>query len=511
MSAGVPSRRLPGSGVRIAAARIGGGGARIANRLLDDPILFWFSFAAGILAAGAVLIFLCRAPVPPVAHGLGVLLLAICLIPVALYVRRRDQQVPFFPIICIAYASVFVLPLWRGAHTESEYGYLLLSPRVASTVLIYIGVGVSAMIAGYFATGFARPVFGRPFLDWNLDPKWATRLAVVTVIGDVFLNQMTLLDKGGFLGPFKQPVAIVCNAHFGIAILAALYFRSGRARLGYLLYGAVILRGIVALYMTALSEMIMPVAVVLCLQWRYKKKLPLRLLLIAGALYLLIQPAKITTRARVLNAGEGAGSAVGRLIVFAEEFTKFWFGGQEDSGKRAESESWERLTGLNNFAVVSEMTPAVIPYWGGSTYRYLAVSLIPRFVWPEKPAAQDAQNWYALAYGFLKPEQIGQTWFGMHQIIEVYLNFGLLGLFFVMPIVGAFYRSIAILFSESGTGDAGQVVVVTLLTGFVNIETATAGLLGGVIQNLLVYSILLNLVRRRESTAPVGLGDAVAA
>lgn len=487
------------------------GGARVANRLLDDPILFWFAFGAGILSASGVLIFLCRSPVAPRAHALGIVLLAICLFPVALYVRRRDQQVPFFPLICLAYASVFVVPLWRGAHTESEYGYLLLSPRVASTVLIYIGIGVSAMILGYYATGVARPVFGRPFLDWNLDPKWATRLAVFSVLGDVFLNQMTLLNRGDFLGPFKQPVAIVCNAHFGIAILAALYFRSGLARLGYLLYGAVILRGVVALYMTALSEMIMPVAVVLCLQWRYKKKLPLRLLLIAGALYILIQPAKITTRARVLNTGEGAGSAIGRLQVFAEEFKKFWFGGQEDSGRRAESESWDRLTGLNNFAVVSEMTPSVIPYWGGSTYRYLAVSLVPRFVWPEKPFAQDAQNWYALAYGFLKPEQIGRTWFGMHQIIEVYLNFGLLGLFLIMPAVGAFYRSIAILFSESGSGDAGQVVVVTLLTGFVNIETASAGLLGGVIQNLAVYSILLIAVRRPESKATAGLSGAVVA
>lgn len=89
---------------------------------------------------------------------------------------------------------------------------------------------------------------------------------------------------------------------------------------------------------------------------------------------------------------------------------------------------------VHKFAYVQEITPAIKPYYYGSTYSYFLYAWIPRLLWPAKPSAAQANEQLDVDYRLKAPEQ-GST-IGIGQLPEAYVNFGLLGIILVMSIQG---------------------------------------------------------------------------
>src|SRR5207248_1322648 len=58
-----------------------------------------------------------------------------------------------------------------------------------------------------------------------------------------------------------------------------------------------------------------------------------------------------------------------------------------------------RVSLLRATANVVDRTPSLVPYQNGATYSFLVYGWIPRFIWPDKPSANDANQYYQVAYG----------------------------------------------------------------------------------------------------------------
>src|SRR5258707_985062 len=68
--------------------------------------------------------------------------------------------------------------------------------------------------------------------------------------------------------------------------------------------------------------------------------------------------------------------------------------------------SVSRIALLNQTANVVDMTPSVVPYQYGALYSYLGVTLIPRFLWPNKPSVNEANQFYQVAYGLTAEDDL---------------------------------------------------------------------------------------------------------
>lgn len=146
-----------------------------------------------------------------------------------------------------------------------------------------------------------------------------------------------------------------------------------------------------------------------------------------------------------------------------------------------------RLDFLVPLAYLMSQTPERIPYLLGETYYPLLLKAVPRAIYPDKP--QDITD-LGQRYAFL-PEGNEINAFKVHQIGEMYINFGIAGVLLGMLILGALLRVLYRLFFHSEatvvTMAAGALIMTKLLLGMEDLASPVWGF-------IMWYAVLLALL-----------------
>ena len=135
----------------------------------------------------------------------------------------------------------------------------------------------------------------------------------------------------------------------------------------------------------------------------------------------------------------------------------------------------QRLDLLLPLAWAAAQTPQPQPYLRGETYYPLLFKPVPRFLYPEKPTevADLGQR-----YGLIAAENETNR-YNLHQLGELYLNFGIAGALAGMFLLGAALRAIYGMFCRPGapllTLAAGAHLLTVLLAGMESLASATWG------------------------------------
>ena len=103
--------------------------------------------------------------------------------------------------------------------------------------------------------------------------------------------------------------------------------------------------------------------------------------------------------------------------------------------------------------MVMQMTPTQVPYQNGRLYRYLAISLIPRAIWPDKPSFSEANQFYQVAYGITDRRDLNKVSMAVGILAESYINFGWFGPPLVMLIIGLLLNIIRRYFLDAEQGE----------------------------------------------------------
>ena len=164
---------------------------------------------------------------------------------------------------------------------------------------------------------------------------------------------------------------------------------------------------------------------------------------------------------------------------------------QVETIRDAITPSVSRIALLNETANVLDLTPSVVPYQYGRLYSYFGVTLIPRFLWPDKPSVNESNQFYQVAYGLTSEENLGQVSIAAGTLTEGYINFswpGALGIMFLLGIFFDFYQTT---FLSIKSGLLLQAVGVVVLPTFLAIEAQLAQYLGGIVQEVVVILIVM--------------------
>ena len=104
------------------------------------------------------------------------------------------------------------------------------------------------------------------------------------------------------------------------------------------------------------------------------------------------------------------------------------------------------------FHRVYELTPEIVPYWQGETYRPLLTSMIPRVLYSNKPL-ENAGSRFGYRYGILKKAS-SQTSLNLPWITEMLANYGVLGVLVGMSLVGTFLAFMERIFNAQNQSDS---------------------------------------------------------
>jgi hypothetical protein len=223
-------------------------------------------------------------------------------------------------------------------------------------------------------------------------------------------------------------------------------------------------------------------------------KLPLKALFIILPVILFFQPAKTEFRSRFW-LGDSSTSQLGRITFWVNRSWEKWNTAIADpSGEGARDlvdNTLNRSSLLQQTANVMELTPEVVPYQYGRLYSYVAVTLIPRFVWPEKPSVNDANRWYQVSYRLTSPKELGGVSIAVGALAESYINFGWFGPLLVMLPLGVFLELFNRTFLHHTSGLLPNSLGVVLLPGLIGIEAQLAQYVAGLAQQVAIALVVL--------------------
>jgi len=152
-----------------------------------------------------------------------------------------------------------------------------------------------------------------------------------------------------------------------------------------------------------------------------------------------------------------------------------------------------RLNHLGILCVVVSRTPDSVPYWGGSAYMPVLLSLIPRLIYPEKPKNSIANEFgrrYSIIYESdritsINVNPVTQAWMSGGMLVVVVSGFGM-GLLF-----GLIYGWL----TRGGEQWTRLLVYAASLSSVASLESETGLAIGGLLQALTIAFAFICLCR----------------
>jgi hypothetical protein len=422
--------------------------------------------------------------------------------------RGERKGIPLFALLAGMYWLAYVVPLFWAKH-EVELVAIRrpLSERAITASLYLVVTGVFALGAGIKLAARFRWVPAIRFDILRTAGDWQY-LRIIFILGTLVKVFVPINEwgEGGrqLLSNFENMVPVV-----SFAIFLRYYLRSKISGLDkFLMLGYVLLGLVVGISSGWLGSFI-GLGIVSVIVYTYeRRKLPLTAALIVLPIILFFQPGKGAFRERYWR-GDSAGGYSERAAFWVESSWNIWADAITDrtgqKGMLLVDATLSRLSLLQQTANVMEFTPGRVPYQYGSLYSYIGVTLIPRFLWPDKPSVNDANRWYQVSYGLTLPRGLSSVSIAVGTLAESYINFGWLGLVLIMFPLGIFLGSLQRIFLHADSGLLFSSVGALLVPQLLTVESQMAGYVAGLVQQ--VFLVLLVLIpvlksRGRGKAAP---------
>jgi hypothetical protein len=459
----------------------------------------WLYYGLGVAVYALVFGVWQAEPVPLQVHAAGVLVTALCMFPMALWYVRGSQGVPMFEVICIAYLLQFANPVYlqRNAITISSISYPFSWDETLQTLLL-VALGMASMIAAYYTAQRSRLKRRLPQVDLPLTLEGRQRYIVVAIVFGLTTSILqTLQLTPDNSGPFGSLVRLIASQFtVGIVLLAYPYYRKEVKSAGwaYLLYGSVIISVALGLAGGSLDPALSPLAILFLVRWQVTRHFPLRWLLIAFVAFILLQSVKSEYRQEVATQGV---SGTGKITLWFQDTQKtlqpLFTGDVLTNMQTLTRQSMSRFDTFHIFEHVHQWTPAVVPYYGGSSYSYFLITWIPRTVWPDKPNAGDVNVRFELDYHLLTASQTSGASIGLGQLTEAYANLGVVGVIVVMALMGLIFASLDGVFNGAES-EGGRAIYLSIMVIFLNgIGASTPIIFGAILQNSLGSAVIVRL------------------
>ncbi|MBU4478996.1 MAG: hypothetical protein KKH34_07945 [Candidatus Omnitrophica bacterium] len=415
-------------------------------------------------------------------------------IPTFFHIWKKETGIPFLPLFGAIYGVYYGLPVFiLKDYTVIQW----VSPPSGDslvTALLLATIGLVMLFFAYYkipGKSVAKLV-PKVSIYWSVAKAkfWAVILGVLGLIFSYLLLSIKIPAQLAQIVLFLSELLVI-----SIGILFILQLQGRLHKAGKILLWMVFLplSFLVKLGTSSIAHVLAIIIFLLLSYWYFRKKIPWKLALVAVLLFIFFSSAK--TEFRSLTAKDEAylgKNPVERSILF----TKLAFTNKEVFAKGYRLGVNRISHNLLTFAYVAETTPEIIPYWMGKSYSAILWAPIPRIIFPWKPAITLGQE-FGHRYGFLYPTDY-LTSYNLPQLVEMYVNFGVMGVMIGMFIMGIIYRSLYEMFCHPGAGEGGLIIGLFIFTRISIIESDFATVFGNIGYYIILLVIVNNLIKRDD-------------
>lgn len=410
------------------------------------------------VAAGGIYLWL-QSPLESMSIKVtGTAMFLLAFLPILRWAGQGRAWFPAFEIMMLTSAVFYAVPLLNG-HPAT-----LLMPHA---ILLQAGLGVliyqgAAIIAFESMRRYVRAPY------WFTESLFPGRVGHLSQIG-LWLNTLYL-----YAAYFTEWIpweysSIVRAGAFGVGIVSA--FVQGR------LYGDgelspgekfvfilnICAQSIMMLTGLYLIQVLGLVAIALIGRISASRSLPILPLVIMLPIAAVLHTGKPAMRA-VYWTEEAARPTLTQLPAFFGEWVQFAFDAKanEEAELGMGSRIAERASLFHMLGYVMMRVPALDPYLDGETYMDIPAQIIPRIIWPGKPAPHLSNVRLAIYFGFVTEENASRVSIAFGIPTEAYANFGLLGMGLIGALLGLVYKTAALMSANQPIFSAAGLTMIIL-------------------------------------------------
>ncbi len=430
---------------------------------------------------------------PSVAErALASFIIAAGCLPTFLYVRDREQGIPFLPLFGIIYSIYYALPLFLLKGFSVKTGYFPVPRQALDKSLMLSAFGLAMLLLSFYMVPGKSIGRHLPRIGISWDPHKAKAWAVIFFLAGVAVN---FISNG--LMPVRYASTVNFLSQLSMLGIGIMYILQLRGHLG--LGGKAVLWGLflplvflIRLSTGSLAQILLIFIFLILASWHFKRKIPWKKMTAGLLLFLFFFNARNEYRYLTWGGQYEHENPLRKSLIFM----KLAFAGVEPYGKEYAAIS-ARTSLVLPFAYVVELTPERIPYWMGKTYLTLLWMPLPRLLFPWKPEKTLGQQ-FGHRYGLLAPSDT-TTSFNFPQLIEMYANFGAFGVIAGMFIMGMIYRAIYEMLCHQDSAEGGFLIGLLIFTGLANIESDFSLVFGNIIYDIILYAALIRLLKNRHT------------
>ena len=442
---------------------------------------------AAVTTGNAYLLLSAHQPLSVYGLFIASAILWVCAVPFAVFLLSSRPTLAFAPIASGLYAVYYAMPifrarpLFRGSMREPVWSSVEFA-------LEYALLGAVALVVGACATGGLLRRLPRVRRDIDFS-RAVPALLAMSSIGFV----VRVVRAGSSLPRFDIIFsAIEQIGMMGLGGLLIAWLR-GHLQVWQKVYLVALTLGIAAIGLAAatLANVAYPMAALVFVYCWERHRIPWALVIASALLLAPFQATKYEFRAKHwTSTTEGMSPANIPMLVgaFASSTIAAVQSGEVSSDTVLDANE-RRTDALATMAIVTADTPDAIPYWDGYTYSDLAWHVIPRILVPDRPSLVMGQE-FPLRYGLIAYDSRDTT-YNLPQMVELYINFGPLGIAIGMLIIGLIY---AILDQAASASSGGALIGAVIFSTLMNMESNFSQVFGSIHMFFLVCYVVIRFV-----------------
>jgi len=433
------------------------------------------------------------------------LLYTLCCLPTVLFTAGHRFSIPLMPMWGLGYFSMFGMPLLNKNHPTADFTVFTAPEVIGALSLTVLGAFLLLLVLYTPLGSWAEAFVPNWKLPWN--PQRAPRIGLIlTLVGIYFYSYRVSSSVASAL----QQLFFIASqlATIGTLTLFLLQLRGQLStKLKVFLWGfSLPAQLLLGLGTGAVWEVVRSFSPLLFCYSAERRRIPWKGMLVFAILLIPLLGVKSEYRSYAWDS-EDSGviriteSPFQRGMAFIElTLLRLKEGGVETYTVAAET-SQARINHLELLIVLQQMTPSAVPYWKGETYSTLLWALAPRILFPNKPT-KTLGNEFGHRYDILSPEDESTSVNLPHQVLEMFINFGAVGVAFGMALLGGFYRLILAFLSHPEAGERATIIGCALLANLLGLDSDFSLVFGGVIYYVLLMLIFTRYLHLEKAPEP---------
>jgi hypothetical protein len=413
----------------------------------------------------------------------AMVLCGVCALPILRFITTRRGA--FLALFSFEFAQYYAVPVFILMRLSPTLGGADISPVFMQRALVYAILALIFVCVGYYVTSHIC-IVPHLRLSWANYSTAVLGANLACVIGIPAYYLLRRDSAGGAGGAFM--VSAGALVLYGVVILFVLQLMGQLHRLQAILLWSVFLpaRLLLGLATGATAQAIVVGLALLLAYVQIRQRLWWTAIILGVLFVFIVRPAMMPFRMLTWTGGPFANaSRIEKLELFGT-VVKGTLSGRFGNSKVVEQFTASRLCSICTLADVVRQTGSTVPYWNGESYYPLLFKPIPRFIWKNKPTENSGQT-FGHRYGYISNDNFTSA-YNLPQTIEMYINFGLPGILIGSFLFGILYRYIEMMFFHPGSGLGAVALGAVVMSQLLIIESATSGLLGGLMISLLVVA-----------------------